>query len=76
MKLNIKIFNYTVKAELKIDARVPRFYINIELPPMEMLGGLIVVYKSNDDSKNGPKFKADITPTGSDVDIHGRFKVV
>ena len=73
MKLNIKIFNYTVKAELKIDARVPRFYINIELPPMEMLGGLIVVYRDIDDSKNGPKFKADITPSAADVDIQGKF---
>ena len=72
MKLNIKIWDYQVKAEMKISTSTPQFYMNIELPPMEMLWGMIVIYKQKDDKKNGPKFLVDIKQGMVKADIQGK----
>ena len=70
MKLNIKIWDYRVKAEIKISP-TPQFYMNIELPPMEMLWGMILIYKGDGDKKNGPKFMVDIRQGMVNADIQG-----
>ena len=74
MKMNIRIWDYQVKAEIKISS-APQFYVNIELPPMEILWGMILIYRQADDKTNGPKFLVDIKQGMVNADIQGNFPI-
>ena len=57
---------------MRIDSKAGSVYIDIELPVVNWVGGLIAIQRSPDDDKKGPKFFVDMDSSKADVHIEGK----
>ena len=68
----MKIWDWHVRAEVKVDPKVPSVYMDCDMSPIEFLGGLIAIQRSETNKEEGPKLFIDINPNKADVNISGK----
>ena len=71
----INILGYIVSANIKLNP-LRGIYVAISMPPLNIAGGLLKIYRSHSDRSHGPFLKADLRPPTIKVQACGYISVL